>query len=383
MRTGHLAAAAVAASAVALLAPAPIAASPGEGPTAAVSLGDSFVSGEGGRWLGNATNPFGDRSGTDRAAYGCGWWGCRYDAARVYSTSQANGCHRSDTAPIESAPLPVDERINLACSGARTTHVRRAAGGGAAHRDERPQADQLAQVARGFDVELVVLTVGANDLGFGGLVLGCIARWLTTPADDPSTCNEGAQETLEARMPATRESLIAALTDIRDAMRAAGYARRDYRLVVMGYASPLPAAGALRDPQSSWGRLGAGCPLWDADADWAARIATPWISATLAWAAHVRGAEFLDLRRALAGHELCHRASARVTASSPPRASTSEWVRAVAPGQGTLREAVHPNAYGQRAIGRCLGLMLQAAPGDWSCRREGPRIGSAYLTPAR
>ena len=37
-------------------------------PTAIVSLGDSFISGEGGRWLGNGSEPFGTRSGTDRAA---------------------------------------------------------------------------------------------------------------------------------------------------------------------------------------------------------------------------------------------------------------------------------------------------------------------------
>ncbi|HVX31831.1 MAG TPA: hypothetical protein VHA80_01725 [Solirubrobacterales bacterium] len=69
-------------------------------PTAIASMGDSFISGEGGRWLGNGSEPFGTRSGTDRAAYGCGVLGCAYDPARIYGASEANDCHRSDVAPI-------------------------------------------------------------------------------------------------------------------------------------------------------------------------------------------------------------------------------------------------------------------------------------------
>jgi hypothetical protein len=82
----------------------------------AVALGDSFISGEGGRWLGNGSEPFGTRSGTDRAAFDCDGWGvCRYDPARVYGASEADGCHRSDVAPIRSAPLPPGiARVNLA-----------------------------------------------------------------------------------------------------------------------------------------------------------------------------------------------------------------------------------------------------------------------------
>ncbi len=48
--------------------------SQGSPETAIVSLGDSFISGEGGRWLGNGSEPFGTRSGTDRAATDCRGW---------------------------------------------------------------------------------------------------------------------------------------------------------------------------------------------------------------------------------------------------------------------------------------------------------------------
>jgi hypothetical protein len=117
-------------------------------PTAIVAMGDSFISGEGGRWLGNGSEPFGTRSGTDRAAHGCGTLGCEYDPARVYGSSEANDCHRSDVAPIASAPIDVDAKVNLACSGAKARDLWPGDEGGTSQFEEAPEADQLAAVAR-------------------------------------------------------------------------------------------------------------------------------------------------------------------------------------------------------------------------------------------
>src|SRR3954449_8089617 len=128
-------------------------------PAAIVSLGDSFISGEGGRWLGNGSEPFGTRSGTDRAAFDCDGWGlCEYDPARVYGDTEDNGCHRSDVAPILSAPVPVEARVNLACSGAREANLWPAAAGGQPHFGEPPQVDRLAATARRDDVRMVTVT---------------------------------------------------------------------------------------------------------------------------------------------------------------------------------------------------------------------------------
>ncbi len=115
---------------------------------AIVSLGDSFISGEGGRWLGNGSEPLGTRSGTDRAAFGCDGWLCEYDPVRIYGSSAANECHRSDVAPIRSAPVTVAEKVDLACSGARVANVLAASAGGQGHFGEPPQTDQLAVLAR-------------------------------------------------------------------------------------------------------------------------------------------------------------------------------------------------------------------------------------------
>src|ERR1700744_3061932 len=162
-------------------------------PTAIVSMGDSFISGEGGRWSGNGAEPFGTRSGADPAAFGCGALGCEYVPARVYGASEANDCHRSDVAPIESAPISVEEKVNLACSGAKARDLWPAAEGGTEHFGEPPEADQLAAGARRDDVRMIVVTVGANDVGFGELVIDCALDWARSPEDEASTCHRAPE----------------------------------------------------------------------------------------------------------------------------------------------------------------------------------------------
>jgi hypothetical protein len=167
-----------------------------------------------------------------------------------------------------------------------------------------------------------------------------------------------------------------ALAGTRAAMTSAGYTRSEYRLVVMGYASPLPPGRWIRYPEQGWSRLNrGGCPIWNADADWAAEEAGPTIDAAMRRAAAAAGAEFLDVPHALDGHQLCDRRSSRVGAAGPsPR--NSEWVRRLAFVQGSSRESLHPNAYGQRALGACIGLLYMRQTGDHACRAE---PGHSYL----
>jgi hypothetical protein len=366
------------------LAPPPAAAHTGSGPTAIVSLGDSFISGEGGRWLGNGSEPFGTRSGTDRAAFGCDGWRCEYDPGRIYGSSEENDCHRSDVAPIRSAPLAVDEKINLACSGARLVDVRPAAAGGRWHFGEAPQADQLAAVAARADVRMVVLTIGANDVGFGELVAECALDWARSSEEDPALCRDDAQADVEARLPAMEGGLLKALRDLRATMTADGYRRSNYRLLVMGYASPFPPGDWIRYPEQGWSRLNeGGCPVWNADADWAAGIGIGSIVAAMRRAAAATGAEFLDLRHALDGHQLCDRRSRRVGLEGPSPDS-AEWVRRLAFVQGSSRESLHPNAYGQRAIGACIGLAYASQRGDYACQATPGRsyVDGIHLEPA-
>lgn len=364
--------------ALALLAGAPSAlAVPGSPRAAIAALGDSFISGEGGRWLGNGSEPFGTRSGTDRAAVDCGDWdGCSYEPELIYGASEENDCHRSDVAPIRSAPIAVDERLNLACSGAKAENLWPSGLGGRAHFGEAPEADQLAALAARDDVRLVVVTVGANDLGFGELVAECALDWARSPEDEPDLCHADAQAEIDATLPAARRRAQKALAGVRQTMAGAGYARSDYRLVVMGYASPFPAGRWFRYPESGWSRLRlGGCPVWNADASWAAGAGTGSMVAALHAAATALGAEFLDVRQALDGHQLCDRRARRVGAGGPSPAS-AEWVRRLSFLQGSSRESLHPNAYGQRALGACLGLLYAREPGDYACHAQ---PGDSYV----
>ncbi len=355
--------------------------SPGSPRTAIVSLGDSFISGEGGRWLGNGSEPFGTRSGTDRAATNCdGWAACDYEPERIYGASERSGCHRSDVAPILSAPVPVEEKVNLACSGARLENVWPSATGGQSHFGQLPQVDALGDVAQRVEVRMVVLTAGANDVGFGGLVAGCALDWARGSERHPALCRSSAQASLDAALPAMERGLGRALTGVRGAMASAGHRRSEYRLVVMGYASPLPPGRWIRYPEQGWSRLNlGGCPIWNADADWAAREANPAIAAAMRRAATAAGAEFLDVQHALDGHQLCDSRASRVGPAGPSLLH-SEWVRRLAFVQGSSRESLHPNAYGQRALGACIGLLYASQPGDYACRAE---PGHSYLNGMR
>lgn len=366
---------------ISLLLLAPVAAAR---PTAIVALGDSFISGEGGRWLGNGSEPLGTRSGTDRAATGCGVLGCEYDPERIYGSSESDDCHRSDVAPIESAPIAVDLKVNLACSGAKARDLWPAAEGGTSHFGEPPEADQLAVVASRDAVRMVVVTVGANDVGFGELVAECALEWARTPEDEEATCHRDAEAHIRAALPAATRRISAALRGVRRVMRDAGYSRSDYRLVAMGYASPFPAGRWFRYPEDGWTRLTeGGCPVWNADADWAADRATVDLAEALDDAAAVSGAEYLDLRNAFDGHQLCDRRARRVGGEGPSPL-TAEWFRRLSFAQGSTRESLHPNAYGQKVIGTCLGLLFARPRSNYACAdTPGEWLGGVRLEAVR
>jgi hypothetical protein len=341
----------------------PSEAGPTSGTTAIVSLGDSFISGEAGRWNGNSLNIFGTRDGTDRAARCTLGIFCSYDATRVYGSSYSNGCHRSDVATIKSAGISVSEKINLACSGARSVHIWRASQGGQSFKGEAPQADQLLTVAQQKNVKLVVLTILANDVSFSDHVINCTVDWIL----GLGPCNQAQQAQLQAELPAAKDGLRKSIDEVRAVMAAAGYSPSQWKFVVAGYASPVPAAANVRYSGSDRWWTG-GCPFYDADFDWAKNVAAPLMIDGMRAVAAEKGVQFLDVRDSLNGHEVCHRNSSLV-GSGGPNSVTHEWVRWVNRGccQGDAQESVHPNAFGQRAIGRCVTLIYAKPTGNWTC----------------
>lgn len=350
-------------------------AAPG-GPTASVTLGDSYISGEAGRWMGNAAGTSGSRAGTDRA-----WNGSSADASRIYGPTAASGCDRSDVAEVLSASTGAQNEINLACSGAVTANIFRAANGGQTLKGEAPQADQLATVARQNSVKLITLSIGGNDLGFSGIISNCVQDYLIWY----SYCHDSAQSSIDSKMPTAMAGVGKAIDEIRAVMAGAGYAQGDYRLVLQSYPSPIPRSAEMRYPESGWTRSNTGgCPFWDGDADWARDSMVPQISKSLAGVAASKGAQFLDLSDMLQGREVCSTATRQPTATAGPSATTSEWARFLDGGlnstQGVLQESMHPNYYGQQALGRCLTLLWGQSSGDYACRNTaGQDAGGMYL----
>ncbi|MFI5761252.1 hypothetical protein ACIA8F_09920 [Streptomyces sp. NPDC051563] len=354
-------------------------AGPGSGPTAVVSLGDSYISGEAGRWKGNSLTNSGNRTGTDRA------WvsGSSYDPAKVYGAT-AGGCHRSDSAEVKSAGPVADVAINLACSGAVSQNVFRASNGGVAFKGEAPQADQLAAVAASNNVKVIALSIGGNDLGFADIIKECAYDFVLWG----SYCYDDQQEGVDAKIDGVMAGVGKSVDEVRAVMRGAGYADSSYRIVLQSYPSPIPRGAENRYTQSDWSRLNTGgCPFWNRDSDWARDSLVPQIAGRLKAVAAAKGAQFLDLKDMMQGREVCAKASKQVTTAAPASAKTSEWARWIdsSETQGLVQESMHPNYFGQLAAGRCLALVVaQPAGSGFGCKNTaGADQSGMYLTPTQ
>jgi hypothetical protein len=183
-----------------------------------------------------------------------------------------------------------------------------------------------------------------------------------------------------------REGVGRAIDDVRATMTEAGYRDRSYRLIVQSYPAPMPAAADMRYPESDSDArfLTGGCPFYDADVDWGHTDLVGQLADSLHAVAADHRAQFLDVRAAFRGHELCSAEAEQP--ETAPRASTSEWMRwiDIAHSQGTpFAESLHPNAYGQEALGRCLRLTLLVFR-DVSCHSiPGRPPSAAYIRPLR
>ncbi|MEU3469309.1 GDSL-type esterase/lipase family protein [Streptomyces sp. NPDC048387] len=356
----------------------PAAAGPGTGPTAVVSMGDSYISGEAGRWKGNSLTNSGSRNGTDRA------WvsGSSYDPAKVYGAT-AGGCDRSDSAEVLSAGAVAETAVNLACSGATSQNVFRASSGGVSYKGEAPQADQLAAVAASRNVKVIALSVGGNDLGFADIIKECAMDFVLWN----SYCYDDQQAGVDEKIDGVMANVGKSVDEIRAVMRQAGYTDSSYRIVLQSYPSPIPRGAENRYTQSDWSRLNSGgCPFWNRDSDWARDSLVPQLANRLKQVAAAKGTQFLDLRDMLQGREVCAKASKQVTSAVPASGQSSEWARWIDNNetQGLVQESMHPNYFGQLAVGRCLALAVaQPANSASSCKNTaGSDQSGMYLTSA-
>ncbi len=344
----------------------------GEAPSWVVTVGDSYISGEGARWAGNT-------SGRARAVDVLG-----PDAYFDQSDREREpGCHRAIES-IATVDLPAVLGKNLSCSGATTR-----SSGGVDERfkpgldffrdreDNVGQALALERFARTHDVGHVVVSIGGNDFGFGPITSRCAIGFLGLTAGR-SPCSDDPDVTSAfgpAKARAVTRDISGALARITSAMRGAGYADSDYTMVVLTYPSPLPDSSRMRYARDQARTQAGGCPFFDADLDFANDTAITTINASVTKAAaSVRGPDVvsLDLSRALDGHRLCEVGADAFPASdvsswhSRDAATRLEWVNRLyftfAPWQ--VAESLHPNYWGMRAEQDCVRLVVLGAGVD-------------------
>ncbi|WP_432094202.1 ricin-type beta-trefoil lectin domain protein [Streptomyces sp. bgisy100] len=264
-----------------------------------------------------------------------------------------NWCHRSPDAAIHRTGIPADVTYNVACSGAGTDNIR--IGGSQQYPDELVQSDALAVKARTTRIKMVLFVAGANDdLQFGPVMTDCVTRWFLIQG----TCQPKYDPGWQARVDGLRPKVERSVSDLRTVMRDAGYADTDYRLVVMGYPSPI--GPDIQDNPGYLGKLPGGCTGYTSDAAWGRNTAVPAFERGMRQAARDAGATFLDNSRLFHGHEVCME-------ETWARGLWVDLTNPFPPDSNSVRQSFHPNARGHGAFASCLTRLYDAGWREASC----------------
>ena len=377
-------------AALIVLAPPAQADGPGVGTPWVVSLGDSAISGEAGRWAGNTNNGSNlvDAGGAD--AY--------WDNASN-TGEQIPGCHRSEAAAIHIGSGI--SSLNLACSGARTTTH----GGGDS--DFKPgidfyngaegkgQALALQEFANTHNVKMVALLIGANDYGFADILQTCFINWYTSPTWWPNYCHDDSDissrftsSNISAKTAAIRDAILR----VNQAMASAGYSTSQYTIMAHTYWSPIPSGAGNRYPESGYTRQTVGgCGMWNRDADWANNTVVPVFNSSVTNAVAQTGLpniKVLDLQSSLNGRRLCESTVGLLEEknvkswTSKGAVDKTEWVNQLRTSSTVgspyqIQESVHANYWGQLAMRACMRLAYNGgAPRGGRCVRSANGLSS-------
>jgi hypothetical protein len=358
---------------------------PGVGTATVVSVGDSAISGEAGRWAGNTNGSPSNVDPLGSTAY--------YDNA-ANAAETIHGCHRSKASEIGIGGGVAS--ANLACSGARTYTQAFSSGSdfkpgldfyddGAGHIG---QAKALQQYAASHNVKMVVALIGANDYGFADIVQQCVLDWLTSPSWWKNFCNDDSSMT--SKFTASNVASITtrvknAFLNLRTSMRNAGYSDTSWTLLAQTYSSPLPRGAGIRYSQNGFTRQSVGgCGTWNADADWANDTVVAKLNQTVRDARVATGmtnTALFDAQNALVGRRLCENTVGLLEEQglaswrSAGAADRSEWVSQIRTtttlfGPYQLQEDAHPSYWGQLALRNCVRQAYNAgAPRGGTCSR--------------
>jgi hypothetical protein len=355
---------------------------PGVGTPWVVSVGDSYISGEAGRWAGNTNNGESIHDAGGAAAY--------FDNAS-HTAETIERCHRSTAAEVI-----IDggvNSLNLACSGAKTatdasgTYFKPgldfysgASGQG--------QALMLQNFATTHNVKMIAVSIGGNDFNFGGIVQQCVTDFLGSPTWFKDYCKDDSVVTnamAASNVSTQRARIKASFQNIRTAMRNAGYADNSWTLLVQNYMSPLPNGSGIRYGESGYSRQNTGgCGFWNADADYANGTLLPTINGAVTGAITDSGltnTKTLNLANAFTGRRLCentvglYEEKGLSSWTSAGAVDQTEWVnqiRTVSTMSGNyyIQESLHPNYWGQKALRNCVRQAWNAGtPKGGTCVR--------------
>jgi hypothetical protein len=355
---------------------------PGVGTPWVVSVGDSYISGEAGRWAGNTNNGESIHDAGGSAAY--------FDNAS-HTAETIERCHRSTAAEVIIGGGV--SSLNLACSGAKTatdasgTYFKPgldfysgASGQG--------QALMLQNFATSHNVKMIAVSIGGNDFNFGGIVQQCVTDFLGSPSWWKDYCKDDSVVTnamASSNVSAQRAKIKTAFQNIRTAMRNAGYADNSWTLLVQNYMSPLPNGSSIRYGESGYSRQNTGgCGFWNADADYANGTLLPTINGAVTGAITDSGltnTKTLNLTSAFTGRRLCegtvglYEEKGLSSWTNAGAVDKTEWVnqiRTVSTMSGNyyLQESLHPNYWGQKALRNCVRQAWNAGvPKGGTCVR--------------
>jgi hypothetical protein len=341
---------------------------PGSGTAWVASLGDSYTSGEAGRWAG---------SSNDSSSYADALGSTAYFDNASNTGEQINRCHRSKSQ--ESYIGGGINGVNLACSGAKTSTFTDGDGNfkpGIDFSDngagQQGQAKLLQTFAATHNIKMVVVGIGGNDFNFGSIVQSCVKDFLSSSSWFPDYCNDDSSVTANftpANISAVQAKVVTGLQNVRAAMRNDGYADSAWTMVVQTYPSPIPNSSGFRYSQSGFTRQSTGgCGFWNRDADWANSTALPTINATVKdaiTASGIAGVKTLDLASAFNGRRLCentvglYEERGLTSWQQAGAVDQTEWVNQIrtvttAGSDYYIQESLHPNYWAQLGLRSCV-----------------------------
>jgi hypothetical protein len=370
------------------LVPAARAEGPGNGTPTVVTLGDSYISGEAGRWAGNTNESSSEIDALGETAYDDNG-----------SSEAIAGCHRS-----KSAEVYIGGGVNgknLACSGAKTSSFTTEGlfkpgldfynSGG-----HEGQALMLQHYAAEHNVKLVAISIGGNNFNFASIVQTCVEDFLESTIFWDFYCSEESSVTKNfttSNVNKVKEEIETGVKNVAQAMTNAGYSSSQYTILVQDYPSPIPLGSGFRYSQSGYTRQTVGgCGFWNKDANYANEKMLPTIDGAVFSAAEATGlsnVKYLQLSSAFNGRRLCEKGVGLLEEeglSSWKQAEAvnkTEWINQVRTvstlfGPYELQEDLHPNYWAQLALRNCVTQAYNSGtPKGGTCTISATGLNSA------